>query len=143
MELFAHLPQFDRGALHASLQRLGLSNPALHPAVTQLGLRLADGTASGGAARCVALLRALRQVVADYSLPPGRTVSRDLRDRLGVMIQFLVACRPLSVSMGNAIRFLKDQARRRPDPCDLCTRPALSFLPRPLTPPPLLLRSPT
>jgi translation initiation factor eIF-2B subunit delta len=38
-------------------------------------------------------------------------LSRDLTHQLNVAIQFLVECRPLSVSMGNAIKYLKLQVR--------------------------------
>ena len=37
-------------------------------------------------------------------------LSRDLTHQLNTAIQFLVECRPLSVSMGNAIKFVKLQA---------------------------------
>ena len=42
-------------------------------------------------------------------------LSRDLASQLNTAIQFLVECRPLSVSMGNAIKFLKLQVGL-PDP---------------------------
>ncbi len=37
-------------------------------------------------------------------------LSRDLTHQLNTAIQFLVECRPLSVSMGNAIKYVKLQA---------------------------------
>ena len=49
----------------------------------------------------------LRQFIADYSTPDGKSLSRDLTQQINVIIQFLVECRPLSVSMGNAIKYLK------------------------------------
>lgn len=45
----------------------------------------------------------------DYKTPDGKVLSRDLASQLNTAIQFLVECRPLSVSMGNAIKFLKLQ----------------------------------
>lgn len=45
----------------------------------------------------------------DYKTPEGKVLSRDLASQLNTAIQFLVECRPLSVSMGNAIKFLKLQ----------------------------------
>ena len=48
--------------------------------------------------------------VQDYSTPEGKVLSRDLTHQLNTAIQFLVECRPLSVSMGNAIKFVKLQA---------------------------------
>ena len=47
----------------------------------------------------------------DYETPDGRVLSRDLTAVLNTAIQHLVELRPLSVSMGNAIKFLKLQAR--------------------------------
>lgn len=46
----------------------------------------------------------------DYATPEGKVLSRDLTHVLNTAIQFLVECRPLSVSMGNAIKYLKLQA---------------------------------
>ena len=47
----------------------------------------------------------------DYQTPGGKVLSRDLTSQLNTAIQFLVHCRPLSVPQGNAIKFLKLQAR--------------------------------
>ncbi len=48
-------------------------------------------------------------ILQDYTTPDGKVLSRDLTTQLNTAIQFLVECRPLSVSMGNAIKFLKMQ----------------------------------
>lgn len=47
----------------------------------------------------------------DYATPEGKVLSRDLTHVVNIAIQFLVECRPLSVSMGNAIKYLKLQVR--------------------------------
>jgi translation initiation factor 2B subunit (eIF-2B alpha/beta/delta family) len=47
----------------------------------------------------------------DYKTPEGKVLSRDLTAVLNTAIQFLVECRPLAITMGNAIKFLKTQAR--------------------------------
>ncbi|EIE24925.1 translation initiation factor [Coccomyxa subellipsoidea C-169] len=86
----------------------------VHPAVLRLGLSYADGSITGGNARCVALLATLRTVLQDYATPEGKVLSRDLTHVLNTAIQFLVECRPLSVSMGNAIKYLKLQAKPQP-----------------------------
>jgi len=57
----------------------------------------------------VALLTALKRVIADYSTPPDKELWRHLDDRLKPCISFLEGCRPKSVSMGNAIRYVKRQ----------------------------------
>ena len=50
----------------------------------------------------------------EYVTPEGKMLSRDLTHQLNTAIQFLVECRPLSVSMGNAIKFVKLQVRLQP-----------------------------
>jgi translation initiation factor 2B subunit (eIF-2B alpha/beta/delta family) len=47
------------------------------------------------------------QVIEDYTTPEGKSLSRDLTHHVNNIVNFLVECRPLSVSMGNAIKFLK------------------------------------
>jgi translation initiation factor eIF-2B subunit delta len=47
------------------------------------------------------------QVIQDYKTPEGYTLSRHLPTHLSPQIKYLVKARPLSVGMGNAIRYLK------------------------------------
>ena len=53
-----------------------------------------------------ALLTAI-QVIESYITPPQNSLPRHLNSHLSSQIDYLVSCRPLSVSMGNAIRWLK------------------------------------
>lgn len=53
------------------------------------------------------MLLAFREAIKDYSTPPEKTLVRDLTAKISNYVSFLSECRPLSVSMGNAIRFLK------------------------------------
>lgn len=53
------------------------------------------------------MLQAFREVIKDYSTPPEKTLSRDLTAKINNYVSFLIECRPQSISMGNAIRFLK------------------------------------
>ena len=46
-------------------------------------------------------------MIGSYSTPPGNSLPRHLTTHLSSQIEYLVSCRPLSVSMGNAIRWLK------------------------------------
>lgn len=47
-------------------------------------------------------------MIESYSTPPGNTLTRHLTSHvLSPQIEFLASCRPLSISMGNAIRWLK------------------------------------
>eukprot|EP00898_Chlorokybus_atmophyticus_P007106 jgi/Chlat1/7397/Chrsp6S07425 len=101
------MPQYDREALLSSLLEVGFASSQLHPAVTQLGLRFAEGLITGSNERCIAMLKTFRQVIEDYTTPSEKTLARDLTARFNAIIQFLIDCRPLSVGMGNAIKFLK------------------------------------
>lgn len=52
----------------------------------------------------------LAQVIDDYQTPPGATFQRHfIAHVLSPHIEYLIACRPMSISMGNAIRWLKLQ----------------------------------
>lgn len=77
------------------------------PAAVELGMKYLSGQIRGGAARCVAMLRMLQVVVREYTTPPRKTLSRDLTLKMNHIVQFLIDCRPMSVSMGNAIRAIK------------------------------------
>lgn len=79
----------------------------LHPAILRLGLAYSDGSVAGGTARADALLAALRRLVADYSVPEGKVLSRDLGSVVNASVAFLVECRPLSAAMGSAVKFVK------------------------------------
>ncbi len=84
----------------------------LHPAILRLGLAYSDGSVAGGSARADALLAALRRLVADYAVPEGKVLSRDLYAVVNTSIGFLVECRPLSAAMGSAVKFVKSQVAR-------------------------------
>eukprot|EP01018_Ginkgo_biloba_P028102 Gb_02875 [translate_table: standard] len=109
VELFRHLPQFVHGtqlpALEAKFFQEDLMHP--HPAVYKVGLRYLTGDVVGGNARCVAMLSAFREAIKDYTTPPQKTLVRDLTAKVNSYVSFLITCRPLSISMGNAIKFLK------------------------------------
>ncbi|KAI8465109.1 MAG: translation initiation factor [Monoraphidium minutum] len=79
----------------------------MHPAIVALGLQISDGSIKGGTARCVAMLHALAQLIADYRTPPGKSLPRDLMAAVNAAVDFLVRCRPLGVSMGNAVKYVK------------------------------------
>lgn len=77
--------------------------------MVRLGLQYSQGLVSGSNARCIALLRALQQVIQDYTTPPSEELSRDLVNKLKPYFSFLTQCRPLSASMYNAIKFLNKE----------------------------------
>eukprot|EP00960_Hanusia_phi_P026293 746178-Hanusia_phi.AAC.5 len=114
---FSHLPQYEREA-SLSAQLAERTDNDIHPEVLKLGLKLADWMIVGGNARTEAMLRAFSKVIMDYNPPKdhetGADMSRHLDTRLKPMISYLVACRPLCIGMGNAIRWLKGKIAHLP-----------------------------
>ncbi|XP_028406080.1 translation initiation factor eIF-2B subunit delta-like [Dendronephthya gigantea] len=110
--LFSHLHQYERQ--QTLTKEINFRSGSIHPAIIKLGLQHAEGIICGSNARCVSLLAALKQVIADYSTPLQKELSRDLEAKLKPNITFLTQCRPLSVSMGNAIKYLKLQITQTP-----------------------------
>lgn len=114
VELFRHLPQYERGTLLPDLESKFFLLDPMHPAVYKVGLQYLAGDVSGGNARCIAMLHAFQEAIKDYSTPPEKTLVRDLTARISSYVSFLIECRPLSISMGNAIRFLKSRITKLP-----------------------------
>ncbi|KAJ7591356.1 eukaryotic translation initiation factor 2B delta subunit [Mycena floridula] len=79
----------------------------IHPAIIRLGLQFSEFKICGANARCIATLTAFKTVIQDYITPPNNTLSRHLMTHLSPQISHLVSARPMSVTMGNAIRQLK------------------------------------
>ncbi|AEC10370.1 putative nagB/RpiA transferase [Arabidopsis thaliana] len=86
----------------------------MHSAVYKVGLHYLSWDISGGNARCIAMLQAFQEVVKDYSTPPENTLNRDMTAQISSYVSFLIECRPLSISMGNAIRFVKNRIAKLP-----------------------------
>ncbi|OQS02594.1 DNA polymerase delta catalytic subunit [Thraustotheca clavata] len=104
--LFSHLPQYER---ESSLSlNVGFSKTEIYPAILSLGLKYAEGKIAGGNARCIAMLTAFQQVIKDYHAPSDKSLRRDLDKTLRPLIQFLIDCRPHSIGMGNAIRYVRN-----------------------------------
>ncbi|XP_078177896.1 nagB/RpiA/CoA transferase-like superfamily protein [Carex rostrata] len=109
VELFRHLPQYEHGTQLPDLELKYFQLEPIHPSVYQVGLQFLSDKISGGNARCIAMLLAFKEVIQDYTTPPEKTLTRDLTTKINSCVSFLTECRPLSVSMGNAIRFLKNR----------------------------------
>ncbi|KAL1925469.1 uncharacterized protein VTP21DRAFT_352 [Calcarisporiella thermophila] len=100
VSLFSHL-EIPKGPNTSNLAE------DLHPAVVSLGLQFAQFKICGSNARCIATLTAFKKLIQDYRTPPHTTLSRHLPTYLSPQIAYLVQCRSMSTSMGNAIRQLK------------------------------------
>lgn len=109
VELFRHLPQYVHGTQLPDLESKFFQLEPMHPSVYKVGLQYLSGDISGGNARCIAMLLAFQDAIKDYTTPPEKSFVRDLAAKISSYVSFLIECRPLSISMGNAIKFLKDR----------------------------------
>ncbi|CAN8232986.1 unnamed protein product [Cochlearia groenlandica] len=114
VELFRHLPQYEHGTQLPDLETKFFQLDPMHPAVYKVGLQYLSGDISGGNARCIAMLQAFQEVVKDYSTPSEKTFNRDMTAKISSYVSFLIECRPLSISMGNGIRFVKNRIAKLP-----------------------------
>lgn len=89
-------------------------NSNIHPAIIRLGTQYANKIIVGSNARCVALLAAVKQLIHDFERPPQADFIRSLEANLQESIAYLHYCRPLAVSMQNAMRHLKWQMTQFP-----------------------------
>jgi translation initiation factor eIF-2B subunit delta len=105
--MFSHLKPYLRTPAPARPRRFATRGAVIHPAFARIGLMFSQGTLTGGNARCVALLQACQDAINDYVVPPSQDFCRAFLEHLNQMISFIVTCRPMSISMGNAIRYLK------------------------------------
>ena len=112
VQLFSHLHQYEREFSISSSYPIVGSH--IHPSIMTLGLQFAEGNVVGSNARCVALMKALKDFIEDYTTPESSELDRDLNDKLKPQITFLKECRPNSISMGNAIRSLKSRINALP-----------------------------
>ncbi|RXN01521.1 Translation initiation factor eIF-2B subunit delta [Acipenser ruthenus] len=90
-------------------QQMSIPSTVIHPSIVHLGLQYSQGIIAGSNSRCIALLHAFKQVIRDYATPRNEELSRDLVNKLKPYISFLNQCRPLSASMGNAIKYIKKE----------------------------------
>jgi translation initiation factor eIF-2B subunit delta len=108
VKLFSHLQQYSKAPSSSTLPWHSVSTyTSIHPAIIKLGLHYSHGVICGSNSRCVAMLAAFKKVINDYTTPAQKELRRDLDAHIRPFINFLTHCRPLSVSMGNAIKYLK------------------------------------
>nr|PUA83331.1 initiation factor, subunit 2 family protein [Toxoplasma gondii TgCATBr9] len=79
----------------------------VHPAVIRIGLQMGKRRVTGTNARTVAMLTAFERFIEDYCPPPYEAIDKHLKIALDRQINFITHCRPHSLSMGGAIRWLK------------------------------------
>ncbi|KAI8339846.1 hypothetical protein BC941DRAFT_418672 [Chlamydoabsidia padenii] len=81
----------------------------LHPAVKTLALCFSEYKIVGSNARCVAMLQTFSKVIEEHRPPPDATFSRHIQKHLDPHIAYLLATRPMSLSMRECIRWLKKE----------------------------------
>lgn len=79
----------------------------VHPVFIKLGAQYSANTIIGSNARCLALLSALKSLINDLTTPPKQEFCRYLESTLQHCVAYLQNCRPLAVSMINALRTFK------------------------------------
>ncbi|KAF5289360.1 hypothetical protein FQR65_LT11871 [Abscondita terminalis] len=103
--LFNHLYLED-----AELQNstsFSITIKGVHPAFLKLGEQYRTKSILGSNARCLALLSALKCLVTDFKTPPNQEFYRCLDSTIQVCMSYISKCRPLAVSMTNAIKSIK------------------------------------
>jgi len=111
--LFSHLHQYEKD--NSITKDLPVVGSSIHPSVIQLGLQLCEGKGSEGETRCLELLRALEDVlvdcVNDIKDKDNSDLFKEFDSALKPNLTFLKQCRPLSVSMSNAVRTIKSKLK--------------------------------
>lgn len=100
--LFGHLESAGNVSTSTAKQEV-------HPSILYLAMQFSSFHVCGSAERCRAMLKAFQDVIQDYNTPEGTTLSRNLTGHLSHQIDHLNTGRPHSISMGNAIRWLKQE----------------------------------
>lgn len=101
VELFSHLYSQRRHNIDGA-------SKDVHPSVIALGFQISSYEITGSSARCVGMLNAFKDAIQEYTTPGGKSLARHMPSQyLSPQIDYLKSCRPISESMGNAIRWLK------------------------------------
>lgn len=84
-------------------------NKTIHPLILKLTLKYSSYSIVGSIERCRSMLLTFKNVIKDYQTPENTTLTRNLTNYLSLQIDYLKTARPLSITMGNAIRWLKQE----------------------------------
>lgn len=102
--LFSHLETREqRNASSPTVSHI------VHPAILTLSLHFSSHKIVGSTARLREMLKVFKSVISDYQTPENTTLTRHMTGHLSHQIEYLKSSRPLSTSMGNAIRWLKQE----------------------------------
>ena len=102
--IFSHLETREqRNASSPSISHI------VHPGILSLALKMSSYKIVGSIPRLKSMLQVFKTVIVDYKTPENTSLQRHLTGHLSHQIEYLKSARPLSVSMGNAIRWLKQE----------------------------------
>lgn len=102
--LFSHLETREqRNAASPSISHI------VHPEILSLALKISSYKIVGSIPRLRSMLEVFKIIIEGYVTPANTTLQRHLTGHLSHQIEYLKSARPLSVSMGNAIRWLKQE----------------------------------
>lgn len=100
-KILSHLPR-------RVLELSELSTDLIPYPVIQVGYQINKKIIKGPTEKCVAMLTAFKEVVEKYQPSPNQELKRELQKILFVdCLHFLSKCRPLQISMTNAVKHLK------------------------------------
>lgn len=102
--LFSHL--------ESHIQRKNIQNLIsyiIHPKILTLTLKYSNYEIVGSILRLKKMLECFKDVIQDYETPQNTSLTRHLTSYLSHQIEYLKTARPLSTSMGNSIRWLKQE----------------------------------
>lgn len=89
-----------------------VNSSEIHPAIVQLGVQYSNRIVKGCNARGLAFMNAMESVIEDYQTPSQKEFSRGLEDHIKLCTNYLHKCRPLAVSMTNAMKSIQYQLRQ-------------------------------
>uniref|UniRef100_A0A5K3F4G8 Translation initiation factor eIF2B subunit delta n=1 Tax=Mesocestoides corti TaxID=53468 RepID=A0A5K3F4G8_MESCO len=110
VNLFCHLSQPDKRVDVLGKLNLGAKS-SIHPAFLALGVDVDEGRIVGSNRRCIEFLRAVVALISSFPwsdhAAAGVSLARAFHTTLDRHVTFLDQCRPLPVTVRNAVQFLK------------------------------------
>lgn len=113
VKLFNHLYP-DESTTMSPSPNDAVNSGVIHPVVIRLGSQYQSGVVRGSNARCLAFMIAMKLMISDYETPLHKDFTRGLDEYIDVCKNYLHKCRPIAVSIANAVKFIKWQINQLP-----------------------------
>lgn len=107
VSLFGNVSSGKPHNAHIAAQVSASFRSNIHPSILRLSSQLAQFQLMGADTRAIALLRAMADVIRDYTTPRGEMLNRDLLKTVSAQVGHLVDARAMGTSQGVAVRYLK------------------------------------